>query len=208
MSNVTLHLGDCLDFMRSMPDKSVDAVITDPPYGIGVTKMTLGNGKNKIYRGESEWDVLPPAEVFREMERVSRFRVFWGGNYFANTLPASRCWLVWDKHTGSNTFADCELAWTNFDGVVKMFSRAWVGSNAKDTQQRVHPTQKPVDLMKWCIELSKAETVLDPFMGSGTTGVACSRLGRNFIGCEIDPTYFAIAERRIKEAQMQMVMPL
>ena len=201
-----LHNVDCLEFMRSMPDKSVDAVITDPPYGIGVTKMQLGNGIRKIYRGEADWDTLPTKEIFEEIQRVSNFQIIWGGNYFANALPNSRCWLFWDKHTGGNSFADGELAWTNLDSVVKLFNQAWVGANAKDTAERHHPTQKPISLMKWCIDLSGAQTIFDPFTGSGTTGVACMQLGRNFIGCEIDPNYYAIAERRIKQAAMQEVM--
>jgi site-specific DNA-methyltransferase (adenine-specific) len=203
---IELHNCDCLDFMRTMPDKSVDAVITDPPYGIGVTKMTLGNGFSKIYRGSSDWDVLPDVNVFEEMKRISNKIIIWGGNYFASSLPNSRCWLVWDKHTGSNSFADCELAWTNIDSVIKLFSYAWVGANAKDTQERYHPTQKPVMLMKWCIEQLPKDviTIFDPFMGSGTTGVACVQTGRNFIGCEIDAGYFKIAEKRIHDAQQQL----
>ncbi len=200
---VTLHNGDCLDIMRGMPDGSVDAVITDPPYGIGVTGMTLGNGKTRIYRGASAWDVRPQRALFDEMRRVSRQQIIWGGNYFADQLPSSRCWFVWDKRTGANSFADCELAWTSLDRVVKKFTLSWVGANAKDTPTRYHPTQKPVSLMVWAIEqcCPPGATVLDPFMGSGTTGVACVQTGRNFIGIEIDPTYYAIAEKRISEAQ-------
>lgn len=206
---VRLILGDCLDVMRDMADKSVDACVTDPPYGIGVTRMTLGNGINAIYRGEAEWDNAPPsAECFAEMLRISRYQIIWGGNYFADRLPPSRSWLVWDKLTGKNDYADCELAWTNLDTVIKKYTRPWVGANAKDALKRLHPTQKPIDLMMWCLEkLPSGCTVFDPFMGSGTTGVAAIKTGRNFIGIEIDPGYFAIAEKRITEAQMQLPLP-
>ena len=201
--SVELHLGDCLEVMRGMADKSVDAVITDPPYGIDVTKMRLGNGNRIIYRGIADWDKPLNSEYLDEIIRISKQTIIWGGNYFARYLPNSRCWLVWDKHTGANSFADCELAWTSLNRVVKKYDKSWVGANAKDTPERLHPTQKPIELMKWCIDMLEGETVFDPFMGSGTTGVACVQTGRNFIGVEIDPTYFAIAEKRIKEAQMQ-----
>jgi DNA modification methylase len=207
MSDVRLILGDCLEVMRTMEAGSVDAVITDPNYGIGVTRMTLGNGVNTIYRGQSNWDDTPPPPLaFSEIKRLSGKQIIWGGNYFTDNLPASRCWLVWDKHTGENDFADCELAYTNLDRVVKKFDKSWVGNNAKDTRERVHPTQKPIALMEWCILMATnpGDTILDPFMGSGTTGVACVQTGRNFIGIEIDPAYFKIAERRIHDAQQQM----
>jgi len=206
MSDVKLYLGDCLEILPTLEAGSVDAVITDPPYGIGVTKMTLGNGRNRIYRGQSEWDVLPSKKTMDEIRRISKQQFIWGGNYLAHLLPPSRCWLVWDKRTGANSFADCELAWTNLNHVVKMYTVPWVGANAKDTSGRLHPTQKPMTLMKWIIEewTNENDTILDPFMGSGTTGVACVQTGRNFIGIEIEPKYFEIAEKRIKEAQLQL----
>ena len=205
-----LHLGDCLEVMRGMPAGSVDAVITDPPYGIGVNRMTLGNGKTAIYRGSDDWDrQSPPPQYFEEILRVSRYQVIWGGNYFSDRLPISRCWLVWDKLTGKNDYADCELAWTNFDAVVKKYTRLWLGANAKDTLERHHPTQKPVDLMMWCAEkMPKGAVIFDPFMGSGTTGVAALQTGRRFVGIEIDPGYFATAQRRIEQAAMQQRLPL
>ncbi len=205
--NYTLHMGDCLEYMRTLPAGSVDAVITDPPYGIGANRMTLGNGYKPIYRGVSDWDAIAPSPTcFAEMQRVSRIQIIWGGNYFADRLPVGRGWLVWDKLTGANDYADCELAWTNFDSVIKKYTRSWVGANAKDTRERSHPTQKPVALMRWCLDMAKVPlgaTILDPFMGSGTTGVACMQTGRNFIGIEIDPGYFAIAKKRIEDAAAQ-----
>ncbi len=208
---VQLYCGDCLEILPTLDAGSVDAVVTDPPYGIDVTKMTLGNGQRRIYRGESSWDKPLSRETLDQMRDIAPVCVLWGGNYYADQLPASRCWLVWDKGTGRNSFADCELAWTNLNRVVKKFSLSWVGANAKDTPERLHPTQKPVSLMAWCMEQTRVPvgaTILDPFMGSGTTGVACVQTGRNFIGIEIDPNYFEIAQKRIAEAQLQMRMPL
>jgi DNA modification methylase len=127
---------------------------------------------------------------------VAKQVIVWGGNYF--DLPPSRCWLVWNKPERGFTLAEAELAWTNADAVVRVFDAP------RSEPGREHPTQKPVALMRWCIaKLSKAETILDPFMGSGTTGVACVKLGRRFIGIEREPKYFDIACRRIAEAYKQ-----
>lgn len=202
IGDAELWHGDCREILPALGQ--VDAVITDPPYGIGVSKMTLGNGKRRIERGEQDWDSAPPnAELLASLVGMSSVAVMWGGNYFS--LPPSRCWLVWDKCTGANSFADCELAWTNIDSVVKKLSIPWVGANAKDESgERVHPTQKPLRLMRWCIEQAgNPATVLDPFMGSGTTGVAAVEMGCKFVGIERDKRYFDIACERIERAQAQ-----
>jgi site-specific DNA-methyltransferase (adenine-specific)/modification methylase len=209
IGNATLYLGDCMDILPTLG--KVDAVITDPPYGIGADKMTLGNGKRKIERGDMEWDSSPPSnELMALIHSKADLHIYWGGNYFG--LPASRCWLVWDKCTGANSFADCELAWTDIDSVVRKIALPWVGANAKDESgERVHPTQKPLGVMRWSIEKCKPQpqTILDPFMGSGTTGVAAIQLGRKFIGIEREPKYFDIACKRIEQtvAQGQLFAP-
>lgn len=202
MTTVTLHLGDCLEFMRGMADKSVDAVITDPPYGIAdVWKGGSSHGwgvASLATPKRNEWDVKPSKEVFDEILRVANKVIVWGGNYFE--LPISRGWLVWNKPERNFSLSEAELAWTNIPMPVRV-----VDCHRSDSG-REHPTQKPVGVMRFSIEKAKlpqGATILDPFMGSGTTGVACVQLGRNFIGCEIDPTYYAIAERRIRDAQAQ-----
>ena len=202
IGDATLYLGDCMEILPTLG--KVDAVITDPPYGIGANKMTLGNGKRRIERGEGDWDVAPPsADLMAAIMAIAPKQIHWGGNYFG--LPASRCWLVWDKCTGANSFADCELAWTNLESVVKKCVVPWVGANAKDESgERVHPTQKPLPLMRWCIEQAgDVQTILDPFMGSGTTGVAAIQMMRKFTGIEREPKYFDIACRRIEQAYKQ-----
>jgi DNA modification methylase len=197
MSEIKLICGDCLEVMKSMPDKSIDAVITDPPYGLG-EKMNGGTwGADNKYAVMREWDRCLPQNIVDELLKLNIPSVIWGGNYF--DLPKTRCWLIWDKPS-LNTLSDFEMGWTNLDKLSKRFryNRSWDG--------RFHPTEKPVSLMKWCIEkaTNEGDTILDPFMGSGTTGVACVQTGRNFIGIEIDPGYFKIAEKRIHDAEQQM----
>jgi DNA modification methylase len=203
---IELHNCDCLQFMRTMPDKSVDAVITDPPYGIGAGREKPHNGW--LDYGIKEWDLQRPSkEYFDKLLQVGRNVIIWGGNYFTDYLSPSMMWLVWDKGQRDFSLADGEMAWCNLDKAMRIYSYPRACA-LKDNKQ--HPTQKPLAIMKWCIELvsKEGDTIFDPFMGSGTTGVACVQTGRSFIGCEIDESYFKIAERRIAEAQLQMRLPL
>lgn len=200
IGDATLYLGDCIEVLPTLP--KVDAVVTDPPYGIGdIWQGGFGNGWAKA-REESgtrnEWDEKPPPpELFDKLRAMSRFQVFWGGNYFG--LPPARGWYVWNKPERGFSLSEAELAWTNRDNVVRVFD-----ANRSDVG-RSHPTQKPVIVMEKSItNLPKdVQTVLDPFMGSGTTGVACANLGRKFIGIELEPRYFDIACERIAAAYAQ-----
>ena len=212
MIDVKLMLGDCLELMRGMDDGSIDAVITDPPYGIGENRkrvMSREKLAKPIDYGEFSWDAKPAtAEQIAELIRVSTNQIIFGGNFF--DLPPSSSWIVWDKLNGGNDFADCELAWTSHKKAVRKFTYLWNGMIKQKPEKRYHPTQKPLELMKWCIEnyTNPGDTILDPFMGSGTTGVACVQTGRKFIGIEIDPVYYEIAKKRIAQAQLQMRMPI
>ena len=205
IGDCTLYNADCMDVMPSLT--GVDALLTDPPYGIGENhKKVASRGKlaaPKDY-GEFSWDEQPasPAHI-AEMQRLSRSQIIFGGNYFE--LGPTSCWLVWDKENGDNDFADCELAWTNLRKAVRRINWRWNGMIRKGHEDRFHPTQKPVGVMEWCIGHlpANAQTILDPFMGSGTTGVACVNLGRKFIGIELEPKYFDIACKRIEEAYRQ-----
>lgn len=204
IGNATLYLGDCMDILPTLG--SVDAVITDPPYGINEnSKKVASRGKlaaPKDY-GDFDWDKAPPPDALIELMRTKgENQAFFGGNYF--TLPPTSCWLVWDKLNGDNDFADCELAWTNWPKAVRRLQWRWNGMIRQGNEERYHPTQKPLEVMKWVIELCpKADTILDPFMGSGTTGVAAIQLGRKFIGIEREPKYFDIACQRIEQAVAQ-----
>ena len=196
IGNATLYCGDCRDVLPTLG--KVDAVITDPPYGLA--EKLQGGTWGKQFEGVSkDWDAKPwePTSEFLE---IAKTYVIWGGNYF--NLPPSRCWLIHDKTIRGMTFADAEMAWTNLDKNTRVLSylvpRGFVG------EERQHPTQKPIRLMHWCVEQAgNPETILDPFMGSGTTGVAAIQLGRKFIGIERDPAYFAIACKRIEQAVAQ-----
>jgi len=172
-------------------------VVTDPPYGIG-DKMQGGTwGAAEKYADFRRWDVAPSAELIATLRAIAPHLILWGANYF-DAEPA-RCWLVWDKLNAVRTMADVELAWTNLDKPAKRFS-APVG-----VHEWGHPTEKPLGLMAWCLDqLPKdAKRILDPFMGSGTTGVASVKCGREFVGIEVEPKYFDIACRRIDEALKQ-----
>ena len=197
-----LILGDCLEVMPGLG--RFDAVVTDPPYGIGADEAAAKN-KGKwgwTYYGESQWDrERPPPEVFAAIMGAGKEQILWGGNYFADLLPPTMRWLAWDKGQRDFSLADFELAWTSQQKAARIFTYAR-GKAVHDGKQ--HPTQKPLALMEWCLGfLPDARTILDPFMGSGTTLVACQRMGRQGTGIELDPDYFAIACKRVDEAARQ-----
>lgn len=203
IGKATLYLGDCAEILPTL--ERVDAVITDPPYGIDVAKRgTLGSdrvAKVKDY-GSMSWDENPASKEILDMSiSLSIYQAIFGGNYF--NLPPSSCWLVWDKmNTGD--YADCELAWTNWPKAVRRIQWLWNGMIRKGNEERFHPTQKPLGVMKWVIDLCpKSDSILDPFMGSGTTGVAAVEMGKTFIGIEREESYFQIACDRIYKAQQQ-----
>jgi len=181
--------GDCLEVMKDMPDKSIDLVLTDPPYGIGISKNPF---RQKF--AKKEWDnFIPTKEYFDEIFRVSKNQIIWGGNYFTEHLYPSRCFYIWDKVQPEKfSSAMVEYAWCSKQSPAKMFKQRVTAF------KKYHPTTKPLNLMEWCLSFfPNCETVLDPFMGSGTTGVACKNLNRNFIGIELDKDYFEIAKQRI-----------
>lgn len=211
IGDCTLYLADCLDVMKDM--QSVDCVVTDPPYGVQRDKGFGGSSgfagvgpqiKRTAYHGE--WDSVRPTPMhFDILLGVCDSAIIFGGNFFADLLPLGTHWIVWDKLNTMPTFGDCELIWTNSPRKsIKKIIFEYNGLIGREPE-RHHATQKPVGLMNLLLgQYTKTQgTVLDPFMGSGTTGVACVNLGRKFIGIEIDPDYFEIACRRIEEAYQQ-----
>lgn len=208
IGDCTLYLGDCIQVMPTLG--KVDACLTDPPYGINMAGGFSGAGgfskpiERRQYEGE--WDnEAPERTIFDLIQKHSETQIIWGGNYFTDKLPQGSAWLVWDKQNTMPTFSDCELAWTNINRKnVKRLVYMQNGCMSKE-KERFHPTQKPVAVMEWCLKQLAQEqrTILDPFMGSGTTGVACVKLGRKFIGIELEERYFDIAVKRIEEAYKQ-----
>lgn len=189
ISDATLYLGDCREIMPRLG--MVGSVVTDPPYGIGIAANPVRQKHERL-----DWDNAPPDSIiFDIMRAVSDTQIIWGGNYF--NLPPTQCFLIWDKVQPEDfSLAMCEQAWTNLKRPAKMFRRHVVSF------EKSHPTQKPSELMEWCLKYAPG-TILDPFMGSGTTGVACANLGRKFIGIELHEPYFDIACRRIEAAYKQ-----
>lgn len=201
IGDATLYLGDCMDILPQI--EHVDCVITDPPYGInkdGQKRTTGGHGGRKEYDFMG-WDGERPCEeAFQMILRAGAKHIIWGGNYFADLLPPTMKWLVWDKGQRINQ-SDGELAWTSEQSALRICTMNRVELLTDGAE---HPTQKPVRLMEWCIEqMGRPATILDPYMGSGTTGVAAVRLGCKFTGVEREPGYFSIACRRIEQAYKQ-----
>jgi site-specific DNA-methyltransferase (adenine-specific) len=196
IGNATLYLGDCMDILPELPN--VDAVITDPPYGIGFAAQPT-KWQRRAGQQPEQWDDAPAVEITRLLA-LGAFQIVWGGNYYI--LPPTRGWLSWFKPDAPPSMANFELAWTNQNRNARQFSASIGATNA----ERVgHPTQKPLSLMRWCIEQAgRPGLTLDPFMGSGTTGVAAVGMGLSFIGIERERKYFEIACRRLEEAQKQI----
>jgi DNA modification methylase len=210
IGDCTLYLGDCREILPTLG--KVDAVVTDPPYGIGEARNDNASrsclAASRDY-GVSAWDDKPiTAETLAKLLEISNCQIIFGGNYLA--VPPSSCWLVWDKKNGMNDFADCELAWTNLPKAVRRLEWQWHGMIRKGNEERFHPTQKPLGVMQWCLSHLPADcrTILDPFMGSGTTGVACVKAGLTFIGIEREEKYFDIACKRIEAATKEPRLPL
>jgi site-specific DNA-methyltransferase (adenine-specific) len=190
-----------MEYMKSLPDNAFDLAIVDPPYGIDVTSMNMGGRKTIKPDKTKSWDnAIPNQDYFDELNRVSKNQIIWGGNYFP--LPPTRCWLMWDKGESmyGRDFAEAEMAWTNFDKVVRLYKQ---NPNQLD---RIHPTQKPIKLYEWLLTnyAKQGDKILDTHLGSGSHAIACNNLGFELVGLELDSDYFkASCERIAKEAQQE-----
>lgn len=199
IGDATLYLGDCREILPTLAP--VDAVVTDPPYGIEFAAQPT-KWQRRAGMTSKGWDDARPSRVAFDWiaERCDE-AIIWGGNYFTDYLPPSRGWLSWVKPDAPPSMASFELAWTSFDQNSRQISQSIGATNA---EREGHPTQKPLRVMEWTLSfLPNAKRILDPFMGSGTTGVACLKLDRQFIGIEIEPRYFDIACRRIEREWRQ-----
>jgi DNA modification methylase len=221
---ILIYHGDCAEIAPTLG--RFDLLCTDPPYGIGEARNVDAGRKKKGFGGKrsaaprnygaSDWDDAPPGhEVLQAMREAAEWQCLFGGNYFA--LPPSSCWLVWDKENGANSFADAELAWTNYKCAVRLKRYRWngyirgalSGKAAIEAEPRYHPTQKPLAVMSWAISLcpDKPTSVLDPFMGSGTTLRACKDLGIRAVSIEREEKYCEIAARRLRQQTLALGAP-
>jgi site-specific DNA-methyltransferase (adenine-specific)/modification methylase len=218
IGDATLYLGDCREILPTLGP--VDAVVTDPPYGVRerTKRASAGRGKPKAgwFIGSRDWpEIVGDDEPFDPTPWLAYPKVvLFGANHFCSRLPDAAMWIVWDKReeTAPDDNADCEIAWTNLRGPARIHRQLWRGicrrgeENVSSGGERLHPTQKPVALMDFCLRacrLRDGDVVLDPYMGAGATGVAAMRRGLRFVGCEVEPSYFDTACRRIEEAYRQ-----
>jgi len=206
---------DNMELMARHEDNHFDLAIVDPPYGIGASEMNMGTGKKKWKKGK-RWDKnIPKKEYFNELKRVSKNQIIWGGNYFIKHLENTRCYLNWDKLNHSDTYADCEMAWTSFDKKAKIFKYMWDGNRygfpgaiqgVGKKSIRTHPTQKPVKLYEWLLMnyAKEGDKILDTHLGSGSIALACHNLGYDLTACELDTEYFNKATERIEQHKKQL----
>ncbi len=211
IGDAILYQGDCVEVMKFL--SMADATVTDPPYGINIAATGTIGGHHKIPvkdYGKADWDKEGmTVEQWEAILKAAPQYIVWGGNHLANIMGPSAGVLIWDKkckNGWNDTFSDAEIAWTNALSRTKVFRHLWIGAlraSEQGSNVRQHPTQKPIALMEWCLSFVEGDTILDPFMGSGTTGVACVNLGRKFIGIEHDSKYFEISCKRIEMASLQ-----
>lgn len=223
---------DCMDGMKQFPDKYFDLAVVDPPYGINVGQSSMGAGGGysqiggakpfgkssqsggglvvlpKIYKAFDD-SHIPSAAYFKELERVAKHRIIFGGNYFLEHLGATNCMIVWDKGRRGLNFADCEIAWTDFKQPARIFEFKWNGmlqGDMTDKEYRIHPTQKPVKLYEWILRkyAKEGDTILDTHVGSASSLIACRNTGHKYVGFEIDPDYYSKAKKRLDAAEAQM----
>lgn len=207
MSNVQLFNQDCMEAMKEMPDKAFELAIVDPPYGVGQHfNFRYGVGDD-VYK-----NIAPLQEYFNDLFRVSIMQIIWGGNYFTDKLPVSRCWICWNKGQPISSFSDFELAWTNYDKTSRSVKIESYGFNHADTrnlkQKTIHPTQKPVALYQWLLKnyAKPGDKILDTHLGSGSSAIAADIMGFDFTGYEIDESYFLAAKERFERHKQQTTM--
>lgn len=203
-----VYLMDCVAGMKEYPDKFFDLAIVDPPYGIGAENHAGRKQNGWKQWTKKDWDIsIPQVEYFTELFRVSKNQIIWGGNYFANLLPNSQCWLFWDKGQRNFSLADGELAWTSFKKSLRVFEMSRSECKIFNGNWKIHPTQKPVRLYEWLLKnyAEKGDRILDTHLGSGSSRIAAYKMGFDFYGFEIDPDYFEASEKRFKQA---ISMPL
>ena len=197
---------DCMEYMKTLPDKAFDLAIVDPPYGININhNMGRRKGDKQSDYKRVNWDNEAPTEAyFQELFRVSKNQIVWGGNYMTEFLYPSPCWILWDKGFSEDvTFAQYEMAWSSFKSSAKKYD-----FNAAANKDRIHPTQKPVKLYEWLLRnyAKPGQRILDTHLGSGSSAIAAHYFGCDFVGCEIDTDYFNAAKERFDRETRQVAM--
>ena len=213
---ITLVCGDCEEYMKDKADNMFDLAIVDPPYGINADAKRADTGKNKHIKQKDYhvggWDkTIPPPSYFVELQRVAKNQIIWGSNYFLDYLNSTPCMIVWDKDNGTNFYADCEIAWTSFQTSVRKFRWKWHGflqENNKNKQERIHPTEKPIQLYKWLLEnyANPGDNILDTHGGSMSHAIAAHDLGFDLTIIEKDEVYYNTAKKRLIEYQRQLTL--
>jgi len=210
--SLDIRMADCMDVMKTFPDRHFDLAIVDPPYGIGEDGRKNHSRSNLVASTKytnKKWDKeTPPVEYFEELQRVSKHQIIWGANHMMDKIKlASPSWIVWDKEN-SGDFADAELAYTSHDRAVRIFKFRWNGmiqGDMRNKELRIHPTQKPVALYKWLLAnyVKQGMKIIDTHLGSGSHAIACHYAGMHLTACEIDPDYYAAAKARIAKDTAQ-----
>jgi site-specific DNA-methyltransferase (adenine-specific) len=206
----TVYLMDCVEFMKQIDANAFDLAIVDPPYG---NNLSGGRSAKNGWNNKIDWDkcnkgwnlAIPAPEYFAELQRVSKNQIVWGGNYFANILPNSQCWLIWDKGQRDFSLADGEMAWASFDKAMRIHTLHRAVSNQED---KIHPTQKPIKLYDWIFYnyAKEGDLILDTHLGSGSSRIAAHKARLHFVGCEIDEEYFYAQEKRFKNHVSQLTL--
>lgn len=207
-SQSVVYNEDCMAVMARYPDKYFDLAVVDPPYG---NNLSGGRSAKNGWNNKIDWDKcnkgwnleIPTHEYFTELQRVSKNQIVWGGNYFANMLPNSECWLIWDKGQRNFSLADGEMAWTSFDKAMRIHTLHRAVANKED---KIHPTQKPVKLYKWIFSkyAKESDKILDTHLGSGSSRIAAHKAGLSFVGCELNKEYFDAQKKRFNEFKRQL----
>lgn len=217
---------DCMEYMKNIPDNFFDIAIVDPPYVINAPKMSMGSGfsggkcnskkrlnggsgklKNRVLNtSDCTWDENPPDEnYFKELFRVSKNQIIWGGNYF--NLPPTRCVVAWDKCQPWENFSQVEIAWTSYDKPAKLYRQINSGANS---EKKIHPTQKPVELYKYLLTTfgkpNSGQKIFDSHLGSGSSRIAAYEYGFDFYACELNKSYFDKQEKRFKKFTEQLLL--
>lgn len=202
---------DCMEGMKEYPDKFFELAIVDPPYGIGAGDENFINGTSrtsKPYYKKHDWDIAPPtARYWGELFRVSVNQIIWGGNYFVDHLRPFRCFISWDKAIHGNSYSDCELAWTSFDKPARYYRENIAQTNSEG---RIHPTQKSIQLYKWLLKgyAHEGDKILDTHVGSASSLIACEEMGFDYVGFELDKDYYEAAQKRLTEYRRQLKLDL